>query len=139
MTRAATEAIVEASQVKPGMRVLDSTSGAGDPALTLASMLGAAGHVTATDQVSEMLEEAVAEARERGLTNISFHTTDADALPFPDGTLDAATCRFGLMLFPNPGRALHEIHRVLKPLRRAGFVVFGAAEQNPHAGISQGI
>ncbi len=139
LTRAATEAIVEAAQVKPGMRVLDIASGAGDPALTLASVLGAGGHVTATDLAAEMLEQAQAEARDNGFTNISFHQIAAESLPFPDETFDAVTCPFVLMLFPNPAHALHEIYRVIKPLGRVGFVVFGPPDQNPHAWIAREI
>ena len=54
-SRAATETIVQAARLKPGMKVLDLASGAGDPALTLAEMVGPDGHVTATDLVPEML------------------------------------------------------------------------------------
>ena len=56
------------------------------------------GHVTATDLVPEMLDAATKNASERGVTNITFQQADAEALPFPDNSFDAVTCRFGVML-----------------------------------------
>ena len=44
----AKEAIVQAAQDEPGMHVLDIASGTGEPALTLAELVGPECHVTAT-------------------------------------------------------------------------------------------
>ncbi len=130
MTRAATESIVEAAQVKPGMRVLDLASGTGEPALTLAQAVGPNGRVTATDLVPQMLAIAEETARERRLKNISFKPADAEAIPFADASFDVVTCRLGAMFFPDPAKALHEVHRVLVPGGRAAFVAWGPVEQN---------
>ncbi len=130
MTRAATEAIVEAAQVKPGMQVLDLASGAGEPALTLAEAVSPTGHVMATDLVPEMLAIAEEIARERRLRNISFKPADAEALPFADKTFDVVTCRLGVMFFPDAVKALREIHRVLTQGGRAAFVAWGPLDQN---------
>jgi enediyne biosynthesis protein CalE5 len=131
-SRAATEAIVEAAQVRPGMRVLDLASGTGEPALTLAAAVAPDGHVTATDLVPEMLATAEEVARERGLDNISFKQADAEDLPFPDESFDVVTCRFGVMFFPDPARALREVRRVLKPDGRVALLAWGPREQNPY-------
>ncbi|MGC2332358.1 MAG: class I SAM-dependent methyltransferase, partial [Candidatus Acidiferrales bacterium] len=48
-TRGVTEAILEAAQLRAGMRVLDLASGVGDPSLSIAEAVGSSGHVTATD------------------------------------------------------------------------------------------
>src|SRR5437763_1142505 len=95
MSRAATEVLVEVAQVAPGMQVLDLASGTGEPALTLTEAVAPNGHVTATDLVPEMLAVAQENARQHGLTNITFQPVDAEALPFQDQTFDVVTCRFG--------------------------------------------
>lgn len=130
-TRAATEAIIRAAQLKAGVKVLDVASGSGDPALSIATVVGPDGHVTATDLVPEVLEVAEEEARSLALTNISFQQANAEALPFPTQTFDVITCRMGVMLFSNVGQALREIHRVLRPGGRAAFVAQGPEDQNP--------
>jgi ubiquinone/menaquinone biosynthesis C-methylase UbiE len=40
---------------------------------------------------------------------------DADALPFPDGTFDAAVASLVLCTVPDQDRALSELHRVIRP------------------------
>src|SRR5512143_3950894 len=69
MGRAATDAIVDLAQPRPGLRVLDVASGTGAPALQLARRVVPDGHVTATDLSPEPLNIAAERARERGLTN----------------------------------------------------------------------
>jgi ubiquinone/menaquinone biosynthesis C-methylase UbiE len=134
-SRAATEAIVEAAAVRPGMQVLDLASGTGQPCLALAERVGPAGQVTATDLVPDMLAGAEEAAQAQGLTNLTFQQADAEALPFPDQSFDVVTCRFGVMFFPNLGQALNEIYRVLRPGGRVALVVWGPLAENPHAAI----
>lgn len=134
-SRAATEAIVEAAAVRPGMQVLDLASGTGQPCLALAERVGPAGQVTATDLVPDMLAGAEEAAKTQGLTNLTFRQADAEALPFADQAFDVVTCRFGAMFFPNLGQALNEIYRVLKPGGRVALVVWGPLAENPHTAI----
>ncbi len=139
LSRAATAAIIQAAGVTAGMQVLDLASGTGEPALSLAEAVGAQGHVTATDLALEMLLITEEYARQRGLTNLTCKPADAEALPFPDQSFDVVTCRFGVMFFPNPGQAFHEIRRVLKPGGRATFVAWGALDQNPYFTTTVGV
>jgi ubiquinone/menaquinone biosynthesis C-methylase UbiE len=139
MSRAATGAIVQAAQVKPGMQVLDVASGSGEPALTLAAALAPDGHVTATDLVPEMLTIAEENARQQDLANITFRQADAEALPFRDHMFDLVTCRFGVMFWPNAPQALREIYRVLKLGGRAAFTAWGPVEQNPYFASTIGV
>ncbi len=120
--------LIEAAGITPGHIVLDLATGAGEPGLTVAELVGAAGRVCATDLVPEMMMGAKRRAGDRGLNNIEFRTADMCALPDGDATFDAATCRFGLMFVPEPQRATAEVHRVLKPGGRAAFLVWGPRE-----------
>jgi len=128
-TQGATEAILEAARLRPGMRVLDLASGVGDPALSIAREVAPSGRVTATDLGPGMMSLAEELARKRGLTNIEFREANAESLPFADKSYDVLTCRFGVMFFPDLPKALSECFRVLKPLGRAAFVAWGKKEQ----------
>ena len=127
----AKEALVRAAQVEPGMQVLDIASGTGEPALTLAEMVGPEGHVMATDLGSGMIAVAKENAEKAGLTNMTFLQADAHQLPFSDRSFDRVTCRFGVMFFADMPQALGEIYRVLKPGGRVAFTAWGPLEQNP--------
>src|SRR5713101_8307052 len=128
-TRGATDAILEAAQLRPGMRVLDLASGVGDPALSIAAEVGPSGRVTASDMGPGMISLPEKLARKKGLPNIEFREANAESLPFEDGSYDVLTCRFGVMFFPDLARALRECCRVLKPGGRAAFVAWGKKEQ----------
>jgi ubiquinone/menaquinone biosynthesis C-methylase UbiE len=70
----ATDLIVERARLQPGMTVLDLAGGHGEPALALATAVGPAGHVTATDQGPALLALAEEEAQRRGLANMTFRS-----------------------------------------------------------------
>jgi SAM-dependent methyltransferase len=128
-TRGATEAVLEAAQLRPGMRVLDLASGVGDPSLFVAEAVGPSGHVVATDLGPGMIGLAEELARARGLRNIEFRVANVEALPFPDESFDVVTCRFGVMFFPDQPKAFRECLRILKRGGRVAFVVWGRREQ----------
>jgi len=129
MGQPVTDALVEYAQPSPGMRVLDLASGTGEPAISLASRVGAQGHVTALDLSPGLLEIAAQRARARGLTNLTTQPADAHSLPFPDNSFDLATSRFGVMFFGDPRLALQELGRVLRPGARACFLAWGPFDQ----------
>ena len=129
--QAATDVVLATLRRYPDMRTLDVASGPGEPAISIAATIAPdGGHVTATDLVPEMLATAEQNARARGVANITFQHADAEALPFADGSFDAVTCRFGVMLFPNTRQALHEIRRVLKRGGQFVAMVWGPREQD---------
>ena len=127
----ATSAILELAQIREGMRVLDLACGSGEPSLSLASAVGPTGHVVATDIVPGMLEIAEENARRKSLSNIEFRIADAEAIPFPDESFDAVTCRFGAMFFSDPERAMIEARRVLKNMGVVALVAWGPLRENP--------
>jgi SAM-dependent methyltransferase len=53
---AMTERLASHARIREGMTILDLSCGTGDPAITLARMVGPAGHVTAADLSPGMVE-----------------------------------------------------------------------------------
>lgn len=117
--------LIEAAAIAPGQRVCDIATGAGEPALGMAELVGADGRVFATDLAPEMMLGARRRAAARGLRNVEFRTADMRALPDADGAFDRVVCRFGLMFCPAPAAAVAEARRVLKPGGRAAWLVWG--------------
>jgi SAM-dependent methyltransferase len=128
-TRGATDAVLEAAQLRPGIRVLDLASGVGDPAIPIAEAIGPGGQVTGTDVGPGMIAFATELAKARNLRNIDFRVADVEALPFPDHSFDLVSSRFGIMFFVDQLKAFRECLRVLKPGGRVSFVVWGTREQ----------
>ena len=92
--------------VWPGDRVLDACCGTGDLALE-AERRG--GRVVGLDFSEPMLERA-----RRKSTTVEWIQGDALALPFPDGTFDAATVGFGVRNLEDLEGGLRELERVLR-------------------------
>jgi SAM-dependent methyltransferase len=130
--RELTDALLTAAKLEPGHRVLDLASGTGDPALTLAAVVGPTGHVVVTDLGPQMLEIARENAERAGLHNLSFDVVDAHAMPYADASFDRVTCRLGVMYFWDCARALAEIRRVLKPGGVVALIAWGPVEQNQY-------
>ncbi len=129
--RLATDAMISCANISPGMRVLDVAAGAGDQTLDVAGKVGPGGAILATDFSPEILRYAAVNASGAGFRNVEICVASAERLPMGDGSFDAAICRLGLMLMPQPDVALGEIRRVLKPGARLAALVFSAIERNP--------
>ena len=137
-SKAATDLIVGGAQLAPGMQVLDLASGTGQPALTIAGKIVPGGRVVASDMTAEMVEATRENARVQNIVNLEGQIVDAEHLPFPNGTFDRVTCRFGIMFIPDVERAFAEIRRVLKRRGRFSFLVWGALDENPMFAASIG-
>jgi SAM-dependent methyltransferase len=133
-----TQALVEEAGITSGCAVLDIAMGPGEPALSIARLVGPDGKIVGTDAILEMVEAARREASRLNLTNASFEVALADNLPFPGNTFDAVLSRFGVMFFPSPADAIREMLRVLKPGGKFALAVWHYAEKNPfHYAVSQ--
>jgi demethylmenaquinone methyltransferase/2-methoxy-6-polyprenyl-1,4-benzoquinol methylase len=93
-------------------RVLDIAGGTGDVALRVLQAGGAGTRATVVDINPEML--AVGRARAAAHEAIAFIEGNAEALPFPDRSFDAAAIAFGIRNVPRIEAALAEALRVLK-------------------------
>lgn len=107
--RIAAEAVV-----RPGDRVLDAACGTGDLALAGAK---AGGQVTGLDFSPAMLERA-----RRKAPQLDWVEGDALALPFEDGSFDAATIGFGVRNLDDLEAGLRELRRVLRAGGRLGVL-----------------
>jgi SAM-dependent methyltransferase len=133
-----TEALVEDAHIGSRHSVLDIATGPGEPALTIASVVGPRGKIFGVDPIPEMIAAARREASRFELRNLQFDVAFADHLPFPANTFDAVVSRFGVMFFPAPHDAVHEILRVLKPGQKLVLAVWHFAERNPfHYSLSR--
>ena len=126
-----TQALVEDAQIGTGQTVLDIATGPGEPALSVAALVGPEGRVFGVDPVPEMIAGARRAANQLGLRNTQFDVAFTGHLPFPDSTFDAVISRFGVMFFPSPVNAVREMLRVLKPGRRLALAVWDLPEHNP--------
>ena len=108
-----TQHLGELLALTPQSSVLDVASGRGTSAFHLAGSFGC--KVTGVDLSEENVRLAIAEARQRGLTElVSFQLGDAELLPFADNSFDAIVCECAFCTFPGKPVAAREFYRALK-------------------------
>ena len=87
----------------------------------------------------DLTEAAVELARKRfELFDLpgQFQTADAENLPFPDGSFDLVYSHGVLHHTPETGKAIQEIHRVLRPGGRAVVMLYHRGSYNYRVNIS---
>jgi ubiquinone/menaquinone biosynthesis C-methylase UbiE len=128
--------LIRSAGIRIGQTVLDVATGTGQPALTIAKIIGPNGKVIGVDLSPEMLEVAKEEAASQGLTNaVAFQVVKDESLSiFSDNTFDSVVCRNGLMFMPDPVKALKAFLRVLKPKGKASVTVWGSPDKSPVMG-----
>jgi ubiquinone/menaquinone biosynthesis C-methylase UbiE len=104
--------MVEMCRPEAEGRVLDVACGPGFLTMAFARRCATAVGLDATDA---MLSMARAEAVKRGVDNVRFEKGAATALPFAPASFDIVACRAAFHHFPEPGRVLAEMCRVVKP------------------------
>jgi SAM-dependent methyltransferase len=108
-------AVVDRAALAPGEAVADLACGTGNAAL-LAAAAGA--RVVGVDGAPRLLEVARSRAAEQGVA-AEFLEGDLEALPLDDASADVVLSVFGLIFAGDPGRALGEVARILRPEGRA--------------------
>lgn len=111
---APTRILLEAAGLRPGMRVLDLGSGAGDMSFVVADVVGDAGEVVGIERAADAVAQATERTRRRGLANVRFVLGDIhDA--YDGGPFDAVVTRLVLMYVPDPSAVLMTQSGALRP------------------------
>ena len=123
--------LIELATIQIGSKVLDISTGIGEPAITAAREVGNTGQVLATDISSEMLSIAKQRAINAELQHaIVFKQGDTGTMELPNSTFDAALCRFGLMFLPDLDTALLNIYGSLVNGGRLAAAVWASPEKD---------
>jgi ubiquinone/menaquinone biosynthesis C-methylase UbiE len=125
VSRQTVDPLLDAANVKGGMRVLDLCCGPG--------ML-AEGAIARGAEAVGLDFSSVIEVARRLVPKAEFREGDAQQLPFPDNSFDAVLCGYGLMHVPDAGKVLLEMLRVLRPGGRASVSVW--EKDTPNNGFS---
>jgi len=103
------------ASLKEGETVLDLGSGAGFDCFLASKEVGADGKVIGVDMTPDMVERARRAAKAGEYENVDFRLGEIEALPVPDGSVDAVISNCVLNLSPARDRVFAEVVRVLKP------------------------
>jgi ubiquinone/menaquinone biosynthesis C-methylase UbiE len=107
-----TQALVEDGKIGSRHTVLDIATGPGEPALSVADLVGSEGKIFGIDPIPDIAAARRAAGRLE-LKNVQFDVAFADRLSFRADTFDAVISRFGVMFFPSPVDAVREMLRVV--------------------------
>jgi SAM-dependent methyltransferase len=103
--------LVAAARLTGSERVLDIATGPGYIAEAFARV---AREVVGVDLTDAMLAIAKERTRERRISNILFRASDAQNLPFENGSFDVVVCRLALHHLEKPLAVLREMARVCR-------------------------
>jgi len=109
-----TQRTAEVAGMRPGLNVLDVSSGRGTQALYYAREYGV--HVTGLDLSPEMVRSASEKARAEGMGDRTrFELGDAQALPFRDQTFDIVVNECAVGIPDDSEKVVAEMVRVSRP------------------------
>jgi ubiquinone/menaquinone biosynthesis C-methylase UbiE len=123
--------MIEHAGLQPGQRVLELAAGPGDTGFLAAELIEPGGTLVSSDASDAMLELARSRAATFGVTNIEFAILQLEWIDLPAASVDAALCRWGVMLCTDPPAAAKEVRRVLRPGGRFALAVWDLPERNP--------
>jgi SAM-dependent methyltransferase len=117
-----TRRLFEAAGLRPGMRVLDLGSGAGNVSRIAAAFVGPTGSVVGVERDPAAVELA---RRRTAVSNIEYRVGDVQALDGVEDGFDAVVGRLILMYLPDPVQALRQAVARIRP---AGLVCMHEAD-----------
>ena len=124
------EKLIEVVELKNNSRVLDASTGTGEPGLSAAARVPN-GEVIGTDIATEMVKIADENAKARGISNYKAVVCETERQPFDENYFDAVICRFGVMYFPDMKEGVRELVRVLRPGGKLSLSAWSEPEKNP--------
>jgi SAM-dependent methyltransferase len=104
--------------LRPGQDVLDLGSGGGLDVLLSARRVAPGGTAYGVDMTDEMLELALRNKAEAGVTNATFLKGAIENVPLPDAVIDVVISNCVINLSSNKDATLAEAYRVLRPAGR---------------------
>jgi O-methyltransferase/aklanonic acid methyltransferase len=119
--RAAGRRLVALAAVRAGDRVLDVATGRGAVLFAAAERVGPMGRVLGVDVAPGMVEHTRAAIAARHLGNADVQLMDAEQLDVEDRAFTHVLCSYAVFFFPDVGRVLAELWRVLVPGGTVGF------------------
>ena len=122
--------MVDQLALQPGQRVLELAAGTGDTGFLAAELIEPGGTLICSDGSDAMLSLARERAQSLGISNVEFRQLELEWIDLPAAAVDAALCRWGLMLAVDPAAALRECRRVLRPGGRLAVAVWDEPEHN---------
>jgi len=109
------ERLLEALALQPGQRVADVGAGNGEWAERLARVVGASGHLWATEVEAGKVEKIAERLRRAGLENATTLLGDQDDTGLPEGCCDAILLRLVYHHFTEPAPMRASLRRALRP------------------------
>jgi ubiquinone/menaquinone biosynthesis C-methylase UbiE len=112
--RPITERLLRSAGIRPGMRVLDLGTGAGDVAMLAAELVGPSGSVVGVDRNSQVLSVARERANRAGFRHLSYHESAVETFVLDSG-FDLVIGRYILIHQPDPAAFLRAAARLARP------------------------
>ncbi|WP_369173280.1 class I SAM-dependent methyltransferase [Streptomyces sp. R28] len=110
--------LLDAAEVRPGLRILDVGTG---PGTVAAAACARGARVTAVDAEPTMVQLAM-----RAAPEADVRVAALPELPFSDGEFDAVVANFVLNHVGRPGLALAELRRVVRPNGWVALTIWAA-------------
>jgi arsenite methyltransferase len=118
--------------LEAGQTVLDVGSGGGIDTILAAKRVGPYGRAIGLDPLPDMLERARTHAEQAGVASwTEFVDGDMEAIPLPDASVDVVVSNGVINLSARKGRAMAEIHRILRPGGRVCVADLTVEEELP--------